>query len=97
MPRPSEIALMQRDTIRRIVAAHHGRNPRIFGSASRGEDTLHSDLDLLVDLLPESSLFDLGAMQFELEASLGIPVDVLTPGDLPVRFRDAALGTARPL
>ena len=97
MRKPSDIARLHRDTIRRIVTAHRGANPRVFGSILRGDDTAQSDLDLLVDLLPGSGLLDLGAMQFELEAALGIPVDVLTPGDLPSRFRDEVLGSARSL
>ncbi|MBS0433260.1 MAG: nucleotidyltransferase domain-containing protein [Proteobacteria bacterium] len=97
MLKPSDIARLQRDTIHRIVTAHRGTNPRLFGSTLRGDDTAQSDLDLLVDLLPGSGLLDLGAMQFELEAALGVPVDVLVAGDLPARFRDEVLGSARAL
>ena len=63
-------------------------NPRIFGSVLHGEDTEGSDLDLLVDTLPGTTLFDLGGLQIELEELLGIPLDLLTPGDLPKKFRD---------
>jgi predicted nucleotidyltransferase len=48
----------------------------------------------LVDALPGATLFDLGAIQVELEALLGVPVDVLTPGDLPARFRDVVVREA---
>jgi hypothetical protein len=63
----------------------------------RGEDTEASDLDLLVDPLPGTTLFDLGAIQIELEEALGIRVDVLTPGDLPAKFRDHVLREAIPV
>jgi predicted nucleotidyltransferase len=76
---------------------HRTENPRVFGSASRGEDTETSDLDLLVDPLPGATLLDLGAIQVELEESLGISVDVLTPGDLPRKFRDQVLREAVPI
>ena len=51
----------------------------MFGSVVHGTDTESSDLDLLIDPLPGATLFDLGAIQIELEASLGVSVDVLTP------------------
>ncbi|MDD1717425.1 MAG: nucleotidyltransferase domain-containing protein [Methanoregulaceae archaeon] len=70
------------------------RNPRVFGSVLHGEDSSDSDLDLLVDPLPGATLLDLGAVQFELEELLGVSVDVLTPGDLPAKFRDQILKEA---
>ena len=70
------------------------RNPRVFGSVLRGEDSSDSDLDLLVDALPGATLLDLGAVQIELEELLGVSVDVLTPGDLPAKFRDQILKEA---
>jgi len=85
--KPSDVLESHREFIRTIVALHHVKNPRVFGSVLRGEDTENSDLDLLVDPLPGTTLLDLGAIQIELEESLGIHVDVLTPGDLPERFR----------
>lgn len=95
--RPSEVLREQRDLIRAVAMRHRTENPRVFGSASRGEDTETSDLDLLVDPLPGATLLDLGAIQIELEESLGISVDVLTPGDLPRKFRDQVLREAVPI
>ena len=43
-----------------------------------GTDGDDSDLDLLVDPSPETTLFDLGGLQVELEVLLGVPV-MLTP------------------
>lgn len=95
--KPSEAIRLHRDQIRRVVEQNRARNPRVFGSASRGVDTDHSDLDLLVDALPGATLLDLGAIQIELEESLGVPVDVVTPGDLPAAYRARVLGEAIPL
>ena len=95
--RPSEVFQENRDLIRRIASLHHTRNLRVFGSVLRGEDTETSDLDLLVDPLPGATLIDLGAIQIELEQSLGIAVDVLTPDDLPKKFRDQVLMEAEPV
>ena len=76
---------------------HRTENLRVFGSVLHGDDTDTSDLDLLVDPLPGATLLDLGALQIELEESLGISVDVLTPGDLPKKFRNQVLSEAVPV
>jgi predicted nucleotidyltransferase len=72
-------------------------NPRVFGSTVLGTDMEGSDLDLLVDPLPGATLFDLGGLQLELEDLLGVTVDLLTPGDLPQKFRQQVLDQARPV
>ena len=92
--RPSEALRTHRQTIREIVARHLARNARVFGSVARGDDSDNSDLDVLVDPLPGATLLDLGAMQVELEETLGLRVDLLTPGDLPTAFRDRVLREA---
>lgn len=95
--KPSLVLSQNRELIRRIVLSHRSSNPRIFGSVLHGTDTEVSDLDLLIDPLPGATLFDLGAIQIELEASLGVVVDVLTPKDLPMKFREQVLHTAIPV
>ena len=40
-----------RDEVLRLVALHGAGNPRLFGSAARGQDTPASDIDLLVDVI----------------------------------------------
>jgi predicted nucleotidyltransferase len=95
--KPSEAFDRHRDAIRQIVAAHHAGNPRVFGSVVAGEDRADSDLDLLIDASEDMTLFDLGAIRHELKALLGVPVDVLTPGALPARFRASVLATAQPV
>jgi hypothetical protein len=93
----SELLDTHRSEICRMVEQNHVRNPRVFGSVLREEDVEGSDLDLLVDPLPGTTLLNLGALQIELEQLLGVPVDVLTPGDLPPKFRDAVLREAVPV
>lgn len=93
--RPSEMLRKNRDMIRRIATSHRTENLRVFGSVVHGNDTSASDLDLLVDPLPGATLLDLGAIQIELQEALGIAVDVLTPGDIPAKFRDRVLREAR--
>jgi len=93
--KPSIALDIHRDTIRALTSRFRASNPRVFGSALHGTDTEDSDLDLMVDPLPETTLFDLGGLQDELQEILGVPVDLLTPGDLPLSFRDAVLAEAR--
>lgn len=95
--RPSEALRRHRETIRGAIARSQTRNPRVFGSVLRGDDVEGSDLDLLVDALPGTTLLDMAGLQLELEEIVGLPVDVLTPGDLPRRIRDRVLGEAQPL
>jgi predicted nucleotidyltransferase len=97
MRTPSTVLDSHRQLIRLVVESHRARNPRVFGSVLGRRDSAGSDLDLLVDPLADTTLFDLGALQVELEACLGIPVDVLTPGDLPERFRERVLAEAEPV
>jgi len=93
--KPSVALNTHRDAIRALTARFRASNPRVFGSALHGTDIEGSDLDLVVDPLPETTLFDLGGLQDELQEILGVPVDLLTPGDLPLSFRDAVLAEAR--
>lgn len=95
--KPSLVLRTHRDDVRRIVLVHRATNPRVFGSAARGEDTATSDLDLLIDPTPQMTLLDLGAIRHELLQVLGVPVDVVTPKSLPVAFRDRVLADAVPL
>lgn len=95
--KPSEALAAHREEIREVVLANRARNPRVFGSAARGEDTEDSDLDLLVDGTAETSLFDLARIEIRLGELLGVKVDVRTPFDISPRFRDSVLAEARPL
>jgi predicted nucleotidyltransferase len=42
-------------------------------------------------------LFDIGGLQDHLQSLLGIQVDVLTPGDLPPKFKAKVLAEAQPV
>lgn len=95
--RPSAALEAHRDAIRAIALRHRVTNPRVFGSVLRGEDTEGSDLDILVDPTAEATLFDIGAVQYELTELLGISIDVLTPRALPEAFRQAVLSEAMPI
>ena len=95
--KPSAALEANQQAIREAVQRFRTRNPRVFGSVLHGADKDGSDLDLLVDPLPGVTLFDLGGLQIELEEMLGVPVDLLTPEDLPSRYRQKVLLEALPI
>jgi predicted nucleotidyltransferase len=95
--KPSEALRQHRDAARRVIESHRTRNARVFGSVARGEDTEASDLDILVDPTPETTLLDIGAIRHELRVLLGVSVEVLTPKALPDKVLAVVLASARPL
>jgi predicted nucleotidyltransferase len=95
--KPSEALASNRAAIRQVVESHRARNARVFGSVLRGQDTDNSDLDILIDPTPDTTLFDIGAIRHELGKLLGVPVDVVTPNALPDSFRASVLAEARPV
>ena len=95
--RPSEALAQHRKRIREIALSHRVTGVRVFGSAMRGDDAPGSDLDLLVEPTPLTTMMDIGAIRFKLKKLLGIEVDVLTPNNLPARVREQVLRDAVPL
>jgi predicted nucleotidyltransferase len=91
-PRPQRHA-----AIRQVVESHRAVNARVFGSVLRGLDTEGSDLDILIDPTPDTTLMDVAAIQVELQRLLGVTVDVLTPRALPDAFRSRVLAEAVPV
>ena len=84
---PSQALRHGRSLIRELAARHRTANPRVFGSVVTGQDREGSDLDVLVEPLPGTTLFDLGGLQDALEEALAVLVDVKTPMDLPPHIR----------
>jgi len=95
--KPSIVFETKRDVIRSVVARHNALNARVFGSVVHGNDNDESDLDILIDPTPKTSLMDVAKIQVELENLLGVKVDVLTPKALPEKFRQVVLAEARPV
>ena len=94
---PSQALQSGRSIIRELAAQHHTTNPRIFESVLTGHDNAESDRDVLVEPLPETTLFDLGGLQDALEEALGVRIDVKTPMDLPPHIRAEVLQQAVPV
>jgi predicted nucleotidyltransferase len=95
MTLPSARLDAHREEVRAIIARHGATNPRVFGSVARGEDAPGSDVDLLVRPAATMGLAFF-ALAEEVEACLGVPVDVVSDRDLGVRHA-AMLAEAVPL
>jgi len=93
----SEILAGKRDEVLRIAGRHGARNVRVFGSVAEGRADENSDVDFLVDLEPNRSLFDLGGLLMDLQDLLGRQVDVVTEQSLHWYIRDRILREAKPL
>jgi predicted nucleotidyltransferase len=83
----NELLQEKREDILRIASKRGASNVRVFGSVARGEADSESDIDLLVDLEPGRSLFDLGGLLMDLQDLLGHKVDVVTERGLRKRIR----------
>ena len=95
--KPSEALTVHRAELRELVSRYAVTHPRVYGSALTGKDDEESDLDLLVDATPSTTLFTLAGLEREAEELLGVHVSVLTPGFLPQKFRAHVLQQAQPL
>ena len=84
----------KREAILATATKYGAYNIRIFGSVARGEANSESDVDFLVDMEAECSLFDLGGLLMELQDLLNCPVDVVTERGLRQRIRDRVLSEA---
>jgi predicted nucleotidyltransferase/DNA-binding XRE family transcriptional regulator len=80
-----------------IAAKYGASNVRVFGSVVRGEDTVDSDIDLLIDHDADFGLFALGGLTQDLTELLGVKVDVVPAEGIKARFRDRIMAEAVPL
>lgn len=83
-----------RDEIKAVVARHKGKAVAIFGSVARGEEMPNSDVDFLVDLEVDASMFDLIRIEMELERLLPCKIDVISVGGLKPRDHDVRADAA---
>ena len=95
--KPSAALQANRTAIRPVVERYRACNARVFGSVVHGDDQEGSDLDILIDPTPDTTLMDVARIQVELEKLLGVSVDVLTPKALPDKFRGLVLAEAIPV
>ena len=95
--RPSLALAARRDRVLALAAALGASQVRVFGSVARAADREDSDIDLLVDLPPGTSLLQIVGLQLDIEEALGIKVDLCTEPELHPALRARVLAEARPL
>lgn len=86
-----------REQVLAITAARGASNVRLFGSVARGQDGPSSDVDLLVDLAPRTSLLTLIGLRQDLSDLLGVAVDVVPADSIKPDRARSILGDAVPL
>jgi hypothetical protein len=87
-----------RAAVSEFCERHHIARLALFGSVIRDDFRPESDIDVLVEFQPGTSVgLAFIRMQDELSAVLGRPVDLHTPGSLSKYFREQVLREAEPL
>jgi predicted nucleotidyltransferase len=81
----------------RLAAQYGATDVRVFGSVARGDANETSDIDILVQMLPGRSVFDIGGLLMDLQDLLGRRVDIVTERGLSPRMRERVLREAVPV
>ena len=92
-----ELIKQKRSEILSLAEKHGAYNIRIFGSVARNQENENSDIDFLVDLKDNRSLWDLGGLWIELNALLKVQIEVFTESTLKESIRRIASKEAIPL
>ena len=91
----ADLLAEKRAQILEIAAQHGAYNVRVFGSVARGEATINSDVDFLVDYdLSRISPWFPGGLLVDLEDLLGRKVDIVTEKGLNKFIRERVLKEA---
>ncbi len=88
---------LDEEALTQFCEAHHIRRLSLFGSQLKGTARPDSDVDLLVEFLPDArpTLLDMAQMEIELSQALGGRNDDLrTAQDLSRYFRDEVVRMA---
>ena len=82
-----------------ICRKYHVRELALFGSAARGEMRPDSDIDLLVEFLPQAEigLIDYAGLMLDLGSLLGRKVDLVSKRGLRPLIPASVLGEAQTL
>lgn len=82
-----ETLKQRREEILAIAQRYRAKNVRVFGSIARGEAEPDSDIDLVVEFEPGTSLMDHGGLIMDLQDALGCKVDVVSERGMRDRLR----------
>jgi predicted nucleotidyltransferase len=73
-----------------LVSDAGGEQVRVFGSVARGDDDGGSDIDLMFVMRRPLSLMELGQLEDEVSAVVGVTVDLVPETSLRPALRDRA-------
>jgi len=90
-----EIIQDRKEQILALAAKYGASNVRIFGSVANGTADENSDIDFLVDLEKDRSLFDLGGLLMELQELLNRKVFVTTENGLHWYVKESVLSEVK--
>jgi predicted nucleotidyltransferase len=71
-----------------VLKKHRIKRAGLFGSSVTGKMKRTSDVDILVDVSNDISLYDFVQIKLELEDALGRPVDLVEYGMIKPLLRD---------
>ena len=79
LPKPPSLDEL-RAAVHSVCQARAVARMEVFGSLAQGTSRPGSDVDLIVEFLPDANigLFEMGELKEELEDRLGCPVDLLS-------------------
>jgi uncharacterized protein len=80
-----------REKILPVLTRYHVKKASLFGSFARGNMEKNSDIDILVELSDDSSLFDFIDLKNELEDTVGRKVDLVEYGTIKKSLRSRIL------
>jgi predicted nucleotidyltransferase len=92
-----EALRVRQSEIRSIAAKHGAGNVRVFGSVARGEASVNSDVDILIDIVGPTTPWFPGGLLADLEKALGHRVDIVIARSLHPLIRESVLKEAIPL
>jgi predicted nucleotidyltransferase len=83
--------------IRTLATAHKLSTVSVIGSVATGTAHEDSDVDLLCDTEPGTTLYDIASCEIDLEQALGFPVTIITRASLSAAEDSALLAKAVPV
>jgi predicted nucleotidyltransferase len=92
-----EIIADKKEQILALAAKYGASNVRVFGSVANGTANASSNIDFLVDMEKDRSLFDLGGLLMDLQELFGRKVDVVTEDGLNWYIKNRIICEAKPI
>lgn len=93
------LAAIDEQKLAELCRRYHVRELSVFGSAAKGEMRPDSDVDLLVEFLPDAEigLLEHAGLMLDLSELLGRKVDLVSKRALKPLIRESIIQEARPV